>query len=184
MRSSQGEWFSARAYAEESQWIWDTTGLPADTYYVGTFVRAQGSAASYQAAATPLTFMLSNEEVTEATIATDAAFATVGSQVEFLGFGKGTTSELEYAFVGRSAQDDWRILRDYDTDPNWNWDTADYAAGTYYIGLYVRAQGSPAAYDVAATPVQVDLADAAPMERLEISSDLSMEPATGELVHV
>ncbi len=171
IRSKSGEWSTSRSYANDGLWNWDTSGLAEGVYYVGTYVRAAGSTAAYQVAATSLTFVVS--EVSPATggaIETLSAHATRGETVRLTASGEGGSGNYEYEFRIRSSDGLWESVREYSTSPEWDWDTTEFQGNTYYVGAYVRDVGSPTNFDFSVVPIQIQLGNEQPLERVVLAA--------------
>lgn len=86
---------------------------------------------------------------TAATLTADILSPVVqGATVTFTASGIGGSGNYEYKFWRRLASgSNWDMVRDYSTDPTWQWDTGTTAADTYHLLIYVRNEGSSAAYE-------------------------------------
>ncbi|MBT4197914.1 hypothetical protein [Desulfobacula sp.] len=138
-------WSVVQDYSSTSTWQWDTVEAAAGTYYVGVYARNAGSTARYEAVGN-MKFGLV-ELLTGVTFISDLSSPQViGSAINFTAVGVGGTGDYEYEFRVKSG-DTWSVVQDYSSTSTWQWDTAEAAAGTYYVGVYARNEGSTARYE-------------------------------------
>ena len=156
MRSSRSEWRVVRDYATNGSWTWNTSGLPADIYYVTAFVRRIGSTANYEATAIPLTITLTSvAPATGVTLVYDGGATTVlGETVRFTATGRGGSGQYEFQYRLRSSRLAWHVVREYSSDASWMWNTTLYSPDEFYVEVKVRAATSPASWEAyAISPV-------------------------------
>jgi len=138
-------WSVVQDYSSTSTWQWDTVEAAAGTYYVGVYARNAGSTARYEAVGN-MKFGLV-ELLTGVTFISDLSSPQViGSAINFTAVGVGGTGDYEYEFRVKSG-DTWSVVQDYSSTSTWQWDTAEAATGTYYVGVYTRKAGSTARYE-------------------------------------
>jgi hypothetical protein len=127
---------------------WNTSALPPGTYGIGVWARNSGSTAVYEAYATA-TFDLSGNCSTASITPSVPSPAQPGQAVTFTATAAGCASaEFRYwlTYPGGAG---WIMVRDYGAS-TWNWPagaTTLSTQGTYLIGVWARAVGSPNAYD-------------------------------------
>ncbi|MFZ5893986.1 MAG: hypothetical protein ACOY0T_23185 [Myxococcota bacterium] len=80
-----------------------------------------------------------------------------GTVVQFAAGGACAPSEqAEYQYWVSPPNGPWAIIRPYDSDPNFSWDTSELVEGKYDFQVWVRAAGSSAVYETyAARSVRV-----------------------------
>ncbi len=146
IRSSHTEWRTVSNYSTNSQWRWDTTGLSVDVYYVTPFVRQVGSRAAYEAAAAPMSITLTTvAPATGVTVVSDhSRTARSGSVVVIQSQGQGGSGIYEYR-IRVKLDDRWQLMKDFDANSAWSWNTAGLAPGVYNVEIGARSLGSPSA---------------------------------------
>jgi hypothetical protein len=62
----------------------------------------------------------------------------------------GADCAAEYRFWVWRPATGWAMVRDYDADPTYAWDTAGLAPDYYEVGVWVRKAGTTALFDATA----------------------------------
>ncbi len=155
LRSSNGEWTTVQGPSANNTFTWDTTNLSADTYYVTASFAGQGSSASEEVYATPMTVQLFYTPLL-ADLSLSSSHASVVDQGTVIQYTANSTSNLsgyEFQFEYRAEGGDWIVGRDYATSPIWNWDTSTVPKDRYHIKVKARDEGSQAPFESTATPL-------------------------------
>jgi len=141
-----GVWNKVQTYSPTNTWIWNTTGATAGTYTVQVYVRNVGSSASYEAVKN-LSYVLSNTPATAATLTADSPSPQIiGTTITFTAGGVGGTGNYNYKFWLKTAGT-WTTVQGYSATNTWTWNTTGATAGTYTVQVYVKNNGSSAAYE-------------------------------------
>jgi len=146
-----GQWSTFRTYGGDSV-TWDTTyAFAANTFTPYVFyakVRAQGSTDTWEGYSSNIYFTVSGGRlfcgaagVTTSPPSTVAA----GNNLTLIGTSScAAGSPAEYKYMMRDPAGQWRTLRDFDTFPNYKFNTAGMLGGTYTFYNFVRRRYSAA----------------------------------------
>ncbi len=179
-RTEFTEWQVVRDYAADRVWTWNTLGAGIDLYYVQVHIRNAHSDSDWQAGAALTQIVAAVEPATGASLTTNhPGLVEAGDSVPFSAGGLGGDGEYEFRFWYRPQEGEWQSTREFSRDPNWTWNTSGMAAGTYYIQVYVRSSGSPAAWEAGASLTQ-ELAPAA--TGAVLTSNLADRVAPGSVI--
>jgi hypothetical protein len=148
-----GPWAAVGAYmpwngTATATYTWNTTALPPGTYGIGVWARNSGSTANYEAYSLN-TFALTGNCSTASITPSVPSPAQPGQAVTFTASAAGCASaEFKYwlTYPGGAG---WIAVRNYGAS-TWSWaagQTTNSTQGTYLIGVWARAIGSPNAYD-------------------------------------
>jgi hypothetical protein len=137
-------WALARAYSTTSTWSW--TPAQAGQYAVQVWVRNNGSAAAYDAWAGYPLFSITNAVPSVTLAASPTLPQQAGTAITWTAAANGGTPPLQYAFyLYTAATNTWMQTRAYSTTNTWVWTPSQ--TGTYTVQVWVRNNGSVAAYD-------------------------------------
>ncbi len=157
MRGERSDWSIVREYSRDANWVWNTSDVPIDVYYVTVLARKIGSGFAYEAIATPLTFVIA-----DVIPATDVVFsmdwstpARVGDPFEVSAWALGGSGDYEYRFRFRGELD-WRVEQAHSAVNVWEWTPKPEQVGTQYIEVCARSNGSPVTCE-ATRVVRVDI---------------------------
>ena len=138
-------WTVARSY-DGPTFVWNTAGLAAGSYNVDVWVRQSGSAASYES------FQLVTYTLTSPTACVGASLSSdkvspqpAGTAVTFTATST-ACSQPQYLFYVQAPGDFWRVAQGYG-GTTFAWSTTGLVAGTYMVDVWVRQNGSGAAYE-------------------------------------
>jgi len=138
-------WTVARSY-DGPTFVWNTAGLAAGSYNVDVWVRQSGSAASYES------FQLVTYTLTSPTACVGASLSSdkvspqpAGTAVTFTATST-ACSQPQYLFYVQAPGDFWRVTQGYG-GTTFAWSTTGLVAGTYMVDVWVRQNGSGAAYE-------------------------------------
>lgn len=150
-RYPNGTYVEASPYtAGNSTWTWDTSQAPANApgqHVFEVWVRAQGSTAAYQAYKSFYYTLRSSDPCTAATLtASPAGSAQSGTTVTLTG-GSSTCTNATYRFIVLQPSGTWVEIQNWTSSNTAAWNTTLLPAGTYTFQVWVRAQGSTAAYE-------------------------------------
>jgi len=142
-------WTLMQSYSQNASWTWNTSAVPAGTYYIQVYARSAGSTAAYEAiSAISYAFSVPPTTAVTLTPAPSSPQAAGIPQVVFNAAGSGGTGSYEYEFWYRLPTDtSWTLMQAYGQNSSWTWNTAAVPAGTYYFQVYARTLGSTAAYE-------------------------------------
>ena len=162
-----GSWSIVKDYnVAGNSWNWNTTGLPAGTYYALVYARNAGSTSDVEAVAfQPYTLATASTipPATGATITPDPAGPQApGTPVTWTAGASGGSGTYEYQIWYHNGS--WSMVKDYNVAGNsWNWNTTALPAGTYHVLVYARSAGSTADVEaVAITPYNLVTPSAIP----------------------
>jgi hypothetical protein len=126
--------------------MWNTTGLTAGTYQTGVWALAPGSSNSYDAYGYD-TFVLGTGSCISAGLSPNLAPPRApGTAITFTASSNGCTSPL-YEFWLLPPGGKWTVQQGgFNSTTTWNWNGAG-VPGTYQVGVWVKAAGSPNAHD-------------------------------------
>ena len=149
LKPEAGTWSVVQGYSSDNTWIWDTTGLAEDRYFVQVDVRNAGSLAARETSAVK-SFNIGPGPATGAALTADLASPQpAGTSVTFTAAGSGGSGTYEYRFWLKSSGGVWSVVQGYSANNTWTWDTAGLTADTYYIQVDIRNAGSLAKREVA-----------------------------------
>jgi hypothetical protein len=164
VRSAGGAWTIAQDWGVSPTYVWDTSQRAAGSYSVKVYVRNQGSAVPYEAS-TEVAYTLTPTGPTPCTAAGASAAppspTSVGTPVSITATATcGGTPQ--YQFWIRPVGGARALAQDWSGSPTYLWNTSQQVAGDYSVEVYVRDQGSTAAYE-ASTAVLYTLTATAPV---------------------
>ncbi len=172
VRGSDTEWATTRSYSTDNGWLWDTSTLESDVYFVAAFSRPLGSTNAYESFATPLRYLLTNQEpVSSVTMAASQLSVVVGESTTITAIASGGGTEVEYAFRMRSTTGDWSLVQSYSTDGTFVFDTTEKSPDTYFITAMARNRGSLAPYEAIGTSIAIQVLATPPLTNLQMTAD-------------
>jgi hypothetical protein len=153
-KATGGSWTIAKAYSTSATFSWNTTGLPAGTYYWSVWVRDSGSAGicnsmgCYDQFVSGTPYVLSTTACTSpsATVA-PASPQPAGTTITITATSATCTHPM-YQFWIKAPGGSWTIMQAYSTMTTFSWNTTGLPAGTYDWSVWVKDSGSPNSYDV------------------------------------
>ncbi|MCY2990966.1 MAG: calcium-binding protein [Planctomycetota bacterium] len=169
IRAETEAWRVVREYASDPAWQWNTAAATAAKYYVGVEVRTAGSQVSRDAVTDLSLAVLAPSSGVRLTSPPSGRVAP-GSMLEFRAAGQGGTGAYEYRYWFRARAGVWTIVRDYSSQPTWQWYTDGVTSDVYYVGVEVRTAGSSSTRD-GVTDVTLIVSPLAPATGIELSAD-------------
>jgi hypothetical protein len=136
----------ARDYSTVPTWDWNTSGLAPGTYAVVVHARNAGSSKSYETYRA-LGYRLAAPASAVTLTSSVASPGTIGGRVGFTAAATGGSGQYQYRYYLGVAGGSQSLVRDYSTIATWNWNTTDFAAGTYTVIVHARNVGSARSYD-------------------------------------
>ena len=141
---TQQNWLMLRDYSTTATYDWNTAGYKPGTQSIVVHVRAAGSTAAYDTDGL-VSFSLTG--CSSATLAASPASPqALGTTVALTASAPGCSTPL-YQFWYYLPGTGWVMVRDYTTNPTFNWDSNGLGPGTYAWVVYVKQQGSANAFD-------------------------------------
>ena len=144
---ASSSWSLARSYSTSNSWAW--TPSQAGQYEIQVWVRSNGSVAAYDAWAGSGSFNISTSSppptITSLT-ASPSLPRSAGTMITWAATATGGAAPLQYAFyLYTAASSSWSLARSYSTSNSWAWTPSQ--SGQYEIQVWVKNNGSIAAYD-------------------------------------
>jgi hypothetical protein len=140
-----GVWTMQRDYGAAA-WAWNTAGLPPGVYELGVWAKQPGSINAYDAFGFT-TFALGTGNCIGAGLSPNPMPPQApGATVVFTATSNNCAGALYQFWLLRPGYG-WQARQLYSSSATWNWDTNTWPAGTYQVGLWVKASPSTAAYD-------------------------------------
>lgn len=143
LKTPTAAWTVVQNYSTTPSWTWNTSALPAGTYFVQVDIRNVGSTVTRDAAKV-LTYVLAPPASAANLVANPTSPRPVGTLVNFTGSGSGGGGNYEYRFWLKPPGGAWSVVRNYSNVATWSWNTTALPIGTYYIQVDVRNTGSTA----------------------------------------
>lgn len=148
-----GSWTIAQAYGGPA-FTWNTATLAAGTYGIDVWARDQGSGAAHEAV--DVVYYTLSPAVACARpgfVSDKQSPQQIGTLITFTGFvdtfpfeGVPNCSQPQFRWWLEPPGGAWVMARDYG-EPDFTWNTAGRAGGTWGIGIWVRQNGSTAPYE-------------------------------------
>ncbi|QDU99039.1 hypothetical protein [Lignipirellula cremea] len=182
LHSESTSWQLVRDYSTDSTWSWDTSAAKWETYWVQVDARSEGSSESQEASAVISSVIISPP--TSLQLVSDQPRSIHPGTILSLNVqATGGAGEQEYRYWLRSKSGSWQVVRNYSTDPSWNWDTSGASNEIYYVQVDVRTAGLPGKrHGATVATFVVSPVDAA--TGLSITSDASGSIPPGTAVEI
>jgi hypothetical protein len=147
-RGATGIFTTMRDFAPSPSWTWSGP-LQKDIYAVSVWVRRQGSSAQYEAWSSTGYFTAISGPIQNLTLTSNQTFPLAArTPITWTASASGGTAALEYQFWLFDRQTStWTITQPWGSSPTWTWTPATSEFGTHAIQVWVRSQGSAAAFD-------------------------------------
>jgi alpha-tubulin suppressor-like RCC1 family protein len=163
VRDLSNNWSIAQDFSALNTHAWDTTGLANGVYAWQVWIREAGSTAVYETYS-GRAFTVSN--LSQCTSVSSAASpggpSLPGTSVAINSSSTcGGASTPEYRILEKPPGGSYQELQAYSPSSSFTWDTTSAAVGTHLVQVWVRAQGSPNAYE-AYTSFAYNIAGTAP----------------------
>jgi hypothetical protein len=127
-------------------WSWNTTGLAAGTYQVGVWARQPGTARAYDSFGIT-TFALGVDNcVSSGLTPSSPAPQLRNTVITFTAAASGCASP-RYQFWLLAPGGAWTSVRAYGTGNTWAFDSSQYPAGNFQIGVWTRQASSTSSHD-------------------------------------
>jgi len=147
VRPPGGAWYIAQNYGTLNTFSWKASGAPG-AYYIEVDVRDASSTASYDAV-NNITYTVNG--CTAAKLTTDKTSPQLTGTASVTLTGSATCpGAAEYRFWVRAPGGAWHVVQEYSPTATYMWNTSSVAAGTYYLEVDVRDQGSVSSYETVA----------------------------------
>jgi hypothetical protein len=185
LRNPAGVWSILRPYGSASTWAWNTTGLPAGSYFIQVWARNAGSTSTYEAyVGTSFDLVPPALPVNAVSVTTNVPSPRgVGSQITVTANASGTSGNYQYQFVLRNPAGVWTIVQAYGSAQNWIWNTSGGPAGNYFIQVWARNAGSNSAYE-AYIGVPFDIGSPTPVTAVAITANVPSPRSVGTQITV
>ena len=158
-----------------------TLSLDPGTYYFAVTAYNNYGESGYSDEVGPTT-ITANGSPTSVSLTSDLAGPQPeGMEMTFTAEANGGSGSYEYKFWFRNPDEQWAIVQDYSSSPNYDWNTTGFA-GTSYMQVWARNAGSTDAYQVWDSFCCVVSADTNPPTSVYISSNLPNPQPEGALV--
>ncbi|HSC29702.1 MAG TPA: hypothetical protein VLD67_20665, partial [Vicinamibacterales bacterium] len=144
---NSGAWTAFREYATSNQAQWTPASI--DKYAVEVWARKVGSSAQYEYRTSSGVFDVSRTPLQMTGLFVDSAFpAPTGASITWTARVKGGMSgPIQYQFWLYSVNTGWKIAQPYGPSSTFRWTTAWDDAGDHVLQVWVRSNGSTAAYE-------------------------------------
>jgi hypothetical protein len=147
MNQSTGNWTVFRGYAanNQAQWIPGASG----TYVVEAWARPVGSGVQYASTATSVPFSVQPTAISVPWLFVDATFPSeTGKPITWTAWPKGgMAGPLQYQFWLYSQGTGWKNAQPYGPSQSFTWTPTFGDAGSHSLQVWVRRNGSTAAYE-------------------------------------
>jgi len=163
-RFHSGTWTMVRDYSSDPTYTWTPGASEEGTYTLQVWVRRAGSTANYDAWRPSDVIEIKNGPLSIASLTANRAFPTgTGAAITWKAVSAGV-GPLEYQFWRQQLGGAWTIAQAYSPSDSYTWTPT--AQGTYALQVWVRRQGSTAAYeawlgtgyfDISNTPLSVTI---------------------------
>jgi hypothetical protein len=142
-------WTMVRDYDPSNTYSWVPSSSDEGRYALQVWVRRSGSLAVYDAWRASEFFEVKNGPVVIAALSAGTAFPSgTGQPITWRALAAGGAGPLEYRFWRFSqATNQWVNVQSYGTSNTYTWTPAAAEQGTYALQVWVRRQGSTAAYE-------------------------------------
>ena len=134
-------WQTLRSYGPAT-FNWNTSGLALGTYQIAVWARQQGGGTPTYETAAGGGYTLTG--CTSPSVSPLPGSFPVTSTISFTAGANGCAPEFEYWVLPPGGS--WQVLRTYG-GASFSWNTTGLAPGTYQISIWIRRQGSSAAYE-------------------------------------
>ena len=140
-----GKWVLKQAFGSGT-WYWKTAGLPVGSYAVEVWANQSGNPTKKPEAVAAMTYKIAlMPNCATASLAPHIATQDAGTSVAFTASstGCGTPS---YEYWVQFPNGSWYLKRGFGLDPNWTWNTAGRAPGTYKVQVWANQYGHSTAH--------------------------------------
>jgi YD repeat-containing protein len=145
-----GSFVLAQAYSLSPTFPWTPT--TSGTYTVDVGVRPVGSTAGWLARKSVTNVVVGTGAIGSVGLtASQSVPVTVGTPITWTASATGGAAPLLYQFwLYDATLGTWTMLRDWSAARTWTWTPAPASYGTHMVAVWIKATGSPNAYDTAA----------------------------------
>ncbi len=151
---SGGSWTMLRDYDPDRTFTW---ALSEGTHAVEAWVRSTGSTAAREAFATTATFDVASRQAAVRQVAVNQTFPLpTSTPIVWTVTATGGMALLQYQFW-RFTAGQWHLAQAWSSSNRLMWTPTNADVGTHSFQVWVRATGSPAAYDAWAPFGPVDI---------------------------
>jgi hypothetical protein len=146
-KTSTSTWTVFREYATSNTAQWTPTEI--GTYVIEAWARHVGSTAQYDYRMTTANLDVSQTALSVTSISPDTTSPTfTGIPVKWTARVRGGSSgPIQYQFWIRAGSSAWQLVQPYGPSETFTWTPALEADGTYTVQVWVRNNGSTAAYE-------------------------------------
>jgi spore germination protein YaaH len=140
-----GTWVLKQTFGSGT-WYWRTAGLPVGTYAVEVWANQSGNPTRKGEAIAAMTYKIAvMPNCATASLAPQIATQNAGTSVAFTASSTrcGTPS---YEYWVQFPNGNWYLKRGFSLDPNWTWNTAGRAPGTYKVQVWANQYGHSTAH--------------------------------------
>jgi hypothetical protein len=143
--TATGLWTTVQAYSSTNTFTWTPGPSEAGTYYVEVQVRSNGSTAYAEASLLSSPFVI-NSTVSVTSLTPNVTFPIArGTAITWTATATGGVAPLQYQFIRYStATGLWTTVQAYSSANTFTWTPGPSEAGTYYVEVQVRSNGSSA----------------------------------------
>jgi N-acetylmuramoyl-L-alanine amidase len=144
---SSGTWTMVQDYSSSNTYTWTPSAAEQGTYALQVWARLNGSTASYDTFKSSGMFTIANT-IQVGSLETDTALpASVGTQITWKAKAIGGPAPLQYQFWRQNPAGQWSLVCAYSTSSTCSWTPGSSDVGQNSWQVWVRANGSTAAYD-------------------------------------
>jgi len=147
-RSATNSWTTMQDYGPSASWTWAGPSQ-ADIYAISVWVRRHGSLADYETWSGTGYFTVASGPVQNLTLTTNQTFPLApGSPIRWTASASGGTAPLEYQFwLYDRHTSTWTIKQPWSSSATWTWTPTATDYGVHAMQVWVRSQGSAAAFE-------------------------------------
>jgi hypothetical protein len=151
LQDTMGNWSLQQGFSSNTTWTWDSTGYPAGIYTIHVWGNQAGdSTAHWESLGSSTITLTAPPPCSSASVSPPNPSSPAGSTINFTATANGCPIPI-FAYFIQDPSGTWTLMRSYNTDGTFAWNTSGLIPGTYTVHVWAKQRGDSPSYEAIGT---------------------------------